>query len=82
MASCDEPGLIIADVCVVEALYTTKNKYFDKHPVIHVFTEILIGESILFAPTTNEWKSSRKALSPSFYKGKLIQMVDLAKISM
>lgn len=27
-------GLAIRDVKVIEALYTTKNKYFDKHPII------------------------------------------------
>ena len=27
-------GLAIRDVKVIEAMYTTKNKYFDKHPII------------------------------------------------
>lgn len=82
MGSCDEPGIIIGDVAVVEAMYTTKNKYFDKHDMIQVLTKVLLGESILLSPTSLEWKTSRKALSPSFYKGKLVSMVDLAKVSM
>ena len=27
-------GIGLKDVKVVEAMYTTKNKYFDKHPLI------------------------------------------------
>ena len=82
MGSCDEPGVIICDVRVVEAMYTTKNKYFDKHYMVQAFLYPLMGESILLAPTSQEWKKSRQVLAPSFYKGKLVQMVDLAKISM
>jgi len=32
--STERAGLAIRDVKVVEAMYTTKNKYFDKHPLI------------------------------------------------
>lgn len=35
MSSQKGPGIIICDVRVVEELYTTKNKYFDKHFIIH-----------------------------------------------
>ena len=72
MSSADEPGIVIGDVRIVQAMYTTKNKYFDKHILIQIFTNPLLGNSILFAPTTQEWKTSRKVLSPAFYKGKLI----------
>ena len=82
MAGADFPGVIICDVRVVEAMYTTKNKYFDKHSMIKNVCFQLLGESILFSETTQEWKTSRKVLSPSFYKGKLVKMVDLAKVSM
>ena len=30
----DYPGVIVCDVKVVEVMYTTKNKYFDKHSLI------------------------------------------------
>ena len=82
MGSCDEMGFIICDVNVVEAMYTTKNKYFDKHDMVYQMTYPLLGDSILLSPTTTEWKTSRKALAPSFYKGKLVQMIELAKVSM
>ena len=69
------------DPAVVEAMYTTKNKYFDKHPLIKDLCYPLIGDSILFAETTQDWKKSRKAMSPAFYKGKLVQLVEIAKLS-
>ena len=82
MASAETPGVIICDVRVVEAMYSTKNKYFDKHEIVPVFTGILIGSSILFSETNHEWRTSRKAMSPAFYKGKLVQLINLAKVSM
>ena len=39
----------------------------------------LTGESILFAETTDDWRKSRKAMSPAFYKGKLEHLVEIAK---
>ena len=69
------------DVKVVEAMYTTKNKYFDKHPIVKDLAHCLTGESILFAETTDDWRKSRKAISPAFYKGKLEMLVDLARFS-
>ena len=72
----------IHDPKIVEAMYTTKNKYFDKHPLIKDLAFVLTGESILFTKTTENWKTSRKAISPAFYKGKLIQMMDIAKGAM
>ena len=72
-------GVTISDPSVVAELYTTKNKYFDKHPLIKDMSYCLTGESILFAETTQDWKDTRKALSPAFYKGKLENLTDCAK---
>jgi len=72
-------GLSIQDPNVVGELYTTKNKYFDKHPLVKEVSLCLTGESILFAETTKDWKDSRKAMSPAFYKGKLENLVEIAK---
>ena len=60
--------VLISDPTVVEAMYTTKNKYFSKHPVVKEMTLCLLGRSILFAETSAEWKEARKTLSPAFYK--------------
>ena len=59
--------LTIQDPVVVGELYTSKNKYFDKHPLTKEISRCLTGESILFAETTKDWKDTRKAISPAFY---------------
>ena len=74
-----EAGLGIKDVKVVEAMYTSKNKYFDKHPIVGDLAFCLTGDSILFANTNDDWRKSRKAISPAFYKGKLESLVEMAK---
>ena len=73
------PVIVISDPEIVEAMYTTKNCYFDKHPLIKQLSFCLTGESILFAETTKEWKEARKTISPSLYKGKLEGLTELAK---
>ena len=78
----NDASIGIADVKVVEAMYTTKNKYFDKHPILGDLTFCLTGDSILFANTNEDWRKSRKAISPAFYKGKLERLVDLAREAM
>ena len=70
------------DPKVVESMYTTKNKYFDKHPLIRDLSFELTGDSILFAETNQKWRESRKALTPAFFKGKLISMMEIAKEAM
>ena len=72
-------GIGIKDVKVVEAMYTGKNKYFDKHPLVKDLAKCLTGDSILFAETSDDWRKSRKAISPAFYKGKLENLVEIAK---
>lgn len=76
------PSLCVGDVKVVEAMYTTKNKYFDKHPSTCDLAFCLTGDSILFSHTTDEWRTSRKAISPAFYKGKLESLLEKAKEAM
>ena len=73
--------VLISDPLVVEAMYTSKNKYFNKHPIVKELTLCLTGRSILFAETSKEWKEARKTLSPAFYKGKLIKLVEIARES-
>ena len=72
----------IHDPKIVEAMYTTKNKYFDKFPGVRNAMHVLTGNSILFAETTEVWRQSRKAMSPAFYKGKIIQLMEIAREAM
>ena len=69
----------IHDVRVVEQLYTTHNRYFDKHPDVQKVTWRLTGSSILFDASDEGWAQRRKTMSPAFYKGKLQVLVNIAK---
>ena len=42
----------------------------------------MTGDSTLFAETTQDWRQSRKAISPAFYRGKLEQLIEIAKQAM
>jgi len=74
-------SLLISDPKTVEAMYTLKNKYFSKHPLVQQLCDCLMGKSILNAETSPEWKQARLTLSPAFYKGKLVQLVEIARES-
>ena len=75
------PTVLISDPNVVESMYTTNNKFFDKHPIIKDLTLCMLGKSILFTETSKEWKEARMTISPAFYKGRLINLVEIARES-
>lgn len=66
---------------IVEDLYTKHNKYFDKHDLIKLLLAPMLGASILLADTDETWRAKRKALAPTFYKGRLPGLIDIAKNS-
>jgi len=66
------PNLFIRDPAHLNELYVTKNKYFDKHPLIRNLLYPLMGESILLSDSSELWGKKRKTLSTAFYKEKLI----------
>ena len=70
--------LIICDPKVVEALYTTRNAFLNKHHYTKSFQISLLGHSILFEETSENWRQRRKAMTPAFYKDKLRGLVNLA----
>lgn len=76
-----EPIITVCDVNVVEQLYTTHNSLFDKHPLSQHLTHYLLGRSILFDESNQNWRQRRKAMSPAFYKGKLQGLVEISKDS-
>jgi len=75
------PSLVISDPKIVEAMYTSKNKFFDKNPHYRILHKPMFGDSILLAETTPQWREDRKAISPAFYKGKLENLIDCARES-
>lgn len=42
-----EPTIWLHDLDMVYDLYLSKNKYFDKHPLLHNLAEPLLGDSLL-----------------------------------
>ena len=64
---------------LLNELYVTKNKYFDKHHLgKDLFTPIM-GDAILLDKSTDHWMQRRKVLSTAFYKEKLMQMMVIVK---
>jgi len=72
------PRILICDPKVVEALYTTRNAFLTKQYYIKSFQINLLGNSILFEETNENWRQRRKVLTPAFYKDKLRGLVNLA----
>lgn len=73
------PTIMISDLDMMNELYQTKNKIFDKHPLVRNCMKPLLGDTIIFAETTDDWSQRRKSLSTIFYKEKMIRMVDTIK---
>ena len=74
-----EPTLFIKDVELLNELYVTKNKYFDKHPRIGMALKPMLGDSLLFMRNNETWSKKRKSVSMTFYKDKLVKYFSLIK---
>lgn len=74
-----EPILFFREPTLLEDLYVTQNKYFDKSFVTRGVFHKLTGDSILFEDSSEFWNNKRKKMSIAFYKDKLIKMVDIVK---
>lgn len=48
-------AIIISDPKMIEELYVTKNKYFDKSPRVYTMFKPCLGESILFSRSHELW---------------------------
>jgi hypothetical protein len=70
------PILVISDLNMIDELYTSKNKYFDKHPKVHNMLKEVGGNNIVLLPSNELYYEKRKHLSVAFYKEKMIQMFE------
>lgn len=61
---------------MLNELYTTKNKYFDKHPKMYNLFKEIAGNTIVLLPTNELYITKRKHLSVAFYKEKMIHMFE------
>ena len=76
---CNDPSVLITDCKIVQAMFTTQNAAFSKHPFVKDFCQRMLGDGILLSSTNDLWRKRRHAISPAFYKGKLIGLLELAK---
>lgn len=69
--------LDINDPRIVQELYTTFNKVFDKSDTTHMQMMPLTGDSIIFSKSNEQQALKRKHLSASLYKEKLHEMLKM-----
>mmetsp|Transcript_9545 Transcript_9545/g.9149 ORF Transcript_9545/g.9149 Transcript_9545/m.9149 type:complete len:179 (+) Transcript_9545:28-564(+) len=67
----------IRDPVMLEELYVSKNKFYDKHFFDKQLFYPSIHDSILFSKSDELWAKKRKILSAAFYKEKLAKMMDI-----
>ncbi len=60
---------------MLNQLYVTKNKIFDKHTKAYNLFYELFGDSTLFSTSSEMWANKRKRLSAAFYKDKMSKML-------
>ncbi|CDW84544.1 cytochrome family subfamily polypeptide 55 precursor [Stylonychia lemnae] len=70
--------IIFNDPKLVEEIYTTKSKFVDKHSQFQEIFDDILGMSIAFQKSTQEWADKRKHLSSAFYKDKILQILKKA----
>ena len=56
-------SIFFSDPEMINEIYVTKNKYFEKHPKFQRIQNRLLGGSILFSESTELWAKKRKSLS-------------------
>jgi cytochrome P450 len=67
------------DPKIVQDMCTRQNVYFDKHPLVLNLIKRMLGGGILFSQTDADWRKRRSAVSPAFYRGKLVKLFETAK---
>jgi cytochrome P450 len=73
------PSLMISDPAMLQDIYGSKNRFFDKSTLSRDILAPLMGDTTIFQPTSDNWRQKRKSLSATFYKAKLLKMVDIVK---
>ena len=68
--------IIVTDPEIVNELYISKNKYFEKSDKMRrQLGTGFVGRSILFEPSNEFWAMKRKRIASAFYKDKLTPML-------
>ena len=70
-----EVSLFITDPEMMNEVYLNKNKHFEKHSFFANVTRPLLGETMVFQRSDENWREKRRAFSSVFYKEKLIRLI-------
>ena len=68
-----------SDPQVMSDIFNKHNKKIDKVDEIAKMFEPLLGSSLLFGPTDEDWRQKRKACAHAFYKDRLKHMLEVLK---
>ena len=71
------PLLLVHSEKITQDCFVKYNKHFTKNSRFKPWMYDLIGDSIIFSPSDDQWNTKRKHLSSAFYKEKLIKMIDI-----
>ena len=71
--------MTVADPEVVQELWTSKQKIFDKSGEFQYHFHHFFGDSFLFQKGDALWKAKRKATSHAFYKERMVEMTQTLK---
>jgi cytochrome P450 len=71
------PSLIVSDPYLLEEIYVTKNRYFERHRLGENLFKPIVGTAILAAPADGTWAMKRKILTGAFYKDKLMILLEM-----
>jgi len=58
----------ISDPIITQEFMTTKNKLINKDGFFAAFLKMLLGNSMIFKPRTEQYLKKRKHISQAFYK--------------
>ena len=73
------PMLVVNDPQMVQDIFTTKNKSYDKMSRTQLLFGDLMGNTFLFSPGDAIWKAKRKAVAHAFFKDKIVHMTEILK---
>ena len=71
---------VTSDPQVISDMFNKHNKKIEKSQEGAKMFKDLLGSSILFGPSDEDWRQKRKAIAHAFYKDRLPHMLDVLKI--
>lgn len=71
--------LFVSDPEIVQDIFVGKNSLLDKDAESLIMFDDIIGKSFVFAHNDEDWKTKRKACAHSFYKERLVFMLETLK---